>query len=64
LVDPNNSKTVYTVHDVEHGTNAGTSVTFWYGIGLVVFGLAGLAGLFWLRRPTMPQPRWPDRWPN
>ena len=64
LVDPNNSNTVYTRRDVEHRTNAGTSVVFWYGVGLVVLGLAGFAGLLWLRRPTMPRPRWANRWPG
>ena len=60
LVDPNNSKTVYTRCDVEHRTNAGTSPVFWYGVVLVALGLAGFAFLLWLRRPTMPRPRWPS----
>ena len=64
LVDPSNSSIVYTRRDVEHRTNAGTSVVFWYGVGLVVLGLAGFAGLLWLRRPTMPRPRWANRWPG
>jgi hypothetical protein len=64
LVDPNSSSTVYTVHDVEQRTNAGTSVVFWYGVGLVVFGLAGFAGLLWLRRPTMPRPAGPTAGPT
>jgi len=57
LVDPSNANTVYTVRDVEHRTNARASPVFWYGVVLVVVGLAGLAGLLWLRRPTMPKPR-------
>jgi hypothetical protein len=60
LVDPSHTSTVYTVRDVERRTNAGTSVVFWYGVGLAVLGLAGIAGLLWLRRPTMPKPRWPS----
>jgi hypothetical protein len=64
LVDPNNSNTVYTRRDVDHATNAGTSPVFWYGILLVLLGLAGFAGLLWLRRPTMPRPRWPNAEPG
>ena len=64
LVDPNNADTVYTRRDVEHRTNAGTSPVFWYGVVLVVLGLAGFGFLIWLRRPTMPKPRWPNRWPG
>jgi hypothetical protein len=64
LVDPNNSSIVYTLRDVEHGTNAGTSPVFWYGVVLVVLGLAGFAFLLRLRRPTMPRPRWPNRSPG
>lgn len=62
LVDPENSSTVYTVHDVRRSTNAGTSPVFWYGVALAVLGLAGFAWLAWLRRPTMPGPRWPNSW--
>ena len=57
LVDPNNADTVYTRRDVEHTTNAGISPVFWYGVVLVVLGLAGFAFLLRLRRPTMPNPR-------
>ena len=64
LVDPSNSSIVYTLRDVEHGTNAGTSPVFWYGVVLVVLGLAGFAFLLRLRRPTMPRPRWPNRSPG
>ena len=64
LVDPSNSNTVYTLRDVEHRTNAGTSPVFWYGVFLIVLGLAGFAGLLWLRRPTIPRPRWPNRSPG
>ena len=58
LVDPSNPNTVYTVRDVEHGTNAGnTSPVLWYGVVLIALGLAGFAGLLWLRRPTPPTAR-------
>jgi hypothetical protein len=58
LVDPNNSKTVYTSRDVEHRTNAGTSPVFWYGVALAIAGLAGFAFLLWLQwlRLTTPKP--------
>jgi hypothetical protein len=58
LVDPRNPNTVYTVHDVDHRTNAGTSPGFWYGIVLLVVGLAGLSFLLWLSRPTLPGRQW------
>jgi len=64
LVDPDNADTVYTRRDVEHTTNAGISPVFWYGVVLVVLGLAGFAFLLRLRRPTMPKPRWPNRSPG
>jgi hypothetical protein len=55
LVDPSETTTVYTVRDVEHGTNAGlSSPVLWLGI---VFAGTGFAGLAWflrlvgLRRP-------------
>ena len=64
LVDPNNANTVFTRRDVERRTNAGTSPVFWYGVVLVVLGLAGFAFLLRLRRPTMPKPRWPNRSPG
>jgi len=50
LVDPSNSHTVYTVRDVDHRTNAGASPPFWYGVVLVVLGVAGFTWLLWLRR--------------
>jgi hypothetical protein len=56
LVDPSNSTIVYTVHDVDNRTNAGTSPVFWFGIGVGLFGLAGLALLLWLWRETIPRP--------
>jgi hypothetical protein len=61
LVDPTNSSVAYTLRDVEHRTNAGTSPVFWYGVVLVLLGLAGFAFLLRLRRPIMPRPRWPNR---
>jgi hypothetical protein len=61
LVDPTDSSIVYTLRDVEHRTNAGTSPVFWYGVVLVVLGLAGFAFLLRLSRSTMPRPRWPNR---
>ncbi len=64
LVDPNNANTVFTRRDVERRTNAGTSPVFWYGVVLVVLGLAGFAGLLRLRRPTMPRPPWRNRYPG
>lgn len=64
LVDPGNSRIVYTAHDVERRTNAGTSPVFWYGVGLAVLGLAGLAFLLRLGRPSMPRPRWPSGSPG
>lgn len=49
VVDPNNPRTVYTVRDVEQGTNAGLrSPLLWYGVVLIVFGLAGFAIFLWL----------------
>ena len=62
LVDPNNANTVFTRRDVERRTNAGTSPVFWYGVVLVLLGLAGFAGLLRLRRPTMPRPAWRNRY--
>jgi hypothetical protein len=61
FVDPTDSSIVYTLRDVEHRTNAGTSPVFWYGVVLVVLGLAGFAFLLRLSRSTMPRPRWPNR---
>jgi hypothetical protein len=52
LVDPSNSTIVYTARDVEHRTNAGTPPVFWYGVGLAVLGLTGLAFMLWLGRPA------------
>ena len=42
LVDPSNPKTVYTVTDVEHGTNTGgaKSVLLWLGVAFI--GVLGL----------------------
>jgi hypothetical protein len=53
LVDPGHPATVYTVHDVDRGTNTGiTSPVLWYGVVLICIGLAGLAGLLWFVRPA------------
>ena len=53
LVDPGNSKTIYTVHDVERRTNAGaSSPVFWYGI---ILAAVGLAGFIWLVRLGLPR---------
>jgi hypothetical protein len=52
LVDPHNPKTVYTVHDVDRRTNAGTSSpVVWYGVVLITLGLAGFSGFLWIVRP-------------
>lgn len=51
LVDSRNPQTVYTVHDVDHRTNAGiTSPVLWYGTVLIILGLAGLSGFLWIVR--------------
>jgi hypothetical protein len=53
LVDPTDPSTVYTVTDVEQGTNAGgaDSALFWLGVAFVGIGLAGVGGFAWLFRP-------------
>jgi hypothetical protein len=58
LVDPDDPATMFTVHDVEHGTNAGIGVYSVAVIGIGLF-LAGLAALFFLtlrRLPSAPPP--------
>ena len=51
LVDPSHPTTVYTVRDVERGTNTGlSSPVLWLGVVFAGLGLAGLAGLAWLVR--------------
>lgn len=47
LVDPEHPSTVYTVHDVQAGTNAGWGVLAFFGVVLVIAGAAGLA-CYWL----------------
>jgi hypothetical protein len=53
FVDPSNPSTVYTVTDVEQGTNTGGahSGLFWLGVAFVAIGLAGVGGFTWLFRP-------------
>jgi hypothetical protein len=54
LVDPSHPTTVYTVRDVERGTNTGlSSPVLWLG---VVFAGLGLAGLAWLLRFVYARP--------
>jgi hypothetical protein len=52
LVDPAHPATVYTVHDVRSGDNAGFGVLAVFGLVLAALGIAGLAFFAWLWRRT------------
>jgi hypothetical protein len=47
LVDPAHPATVYTVHDVRSGDNAGFGVLAAFGLVLAALGIAGLAFFAW-----------------
>jgi hypothetical protein len=64
LVDPNHPATMFTVHDVQHGTNAGLGVfsVFTILIGLFFGGMAVMYFFSLRNLPDPPPPLMPPQW--